>query len=221
MIGIKEYRKFYNYDVYEDGRVFSHFRNRFLKGEITKFGYLQYALCIDGEMKKYKAHQLVARLFLDKPSNYKELIINHKDGNKLNNHYSNLEYCTYNYNNYHARINELNNVSYSNSKRWDDEDFRRRVSANISKGQLKSGCNKGEKNGRYRYEISSIDGIKFTRTTLAEYLKKSQSYTDALIRRAANGERINLLIQNKIYIRDVKGKVNRLSKAADNEKDVA
>ena len=182
---------------------------------------MQYTLLKDGKAKRYRAHRLVAFLFLDRPPNYRELIINHKDGNKLNNHYSNLEYCTYYYNNYHARINGLNNISYSNSIRWNDIEFRKRVSANISKGQLESGCNKGRNNGRFRYRIWSADGTELTRTQIAEYLNKSQSYTDSLIRRAANGEAITLFIQNKIYIEDVKGKVNRLSKAADNEKNVA
>lgn len=68
-------------------------------------------------MKRYRVHRLVALLFLDVPENYEELVVNHKDGNKLNNSYTNLEWCTYDYNNYHARVTGLNNVSKSNSDR--------------------------------------------------------------------------------------------------------
>ena len=111
-------KKYYNYNVYEDGRVFSNYRNKFLKGDIVH-GYLQYTIQIKGKAKRIKAHRLVAILFLNTPKNYNELVVNHKDGNKLNNHFSNLEWCTTYYNNYHARINNLNNISKSNSKRWE------------------------------------------------------------------------------------------------------
>lgn len=176
---------------------------------------------IDGNMKRYKAHRLVAFMFLDKPDNYQELVINHKDGNKLNNHYSNLEYCTYNYNNYHARLNCLNNVSESNSRRWDNKTFRSKTSLKFSQVQLNGGYTKGKKNGRFRYEILSKDGKEYTRQELAEYIGRSQSNTDSIIRRAAHGEEIEILTKNNIYIKDTKSKVNRLSKATDNEKTVA
>lgn len=39
-----------------------------------------------------RIHQLVARLFLKNPNNYKE--VNHIDGKKSNNYYKNLEWCS-------------------------------------------------------------------------------------------------------------------------------
>lgn len=214
-----ECKKYYNYNVYEDGRIFSNYRNRFLKGDIVH-GYLQYTIQIKGEAKRIKAHRLVAILFLNTPKNYNELVINHKDGNKLNNHFSNLEWCTTYYNNYHARINNLNNISKSNSKRWKNEEFRKRTSKNISIGLIKSGCNKNENNNRFRYEIYDKNGNKFNRSSLSKYLNLSQSYTDALIKRCANGISNQHFIDNGIYVIDIKNKVNRLSKTADNEKNI-
>ncbi len=55
--------------------------------------------------KQEYIHRLVAIHFIDNPKNYLE--INHKDGNKLNNHYSNLEWCDRQLNITHARINGL------------------------------------------------------------------------------------------------------------------
>lgn len=83
-------KKFYNYYVYENGDVYSLYRNKFLKPGIVQ-GYKQYTLSINGISKRYKAHRLVALLFLNVPDNYEQLVVNHKDGNKLNCHYSNLE----------------------------------------------------------------------------------------------------------------------------------
>ncbi len=42
--------------------------------------------------KYVRIHQLVGEHFVDNPDNKPQL--NHKDGNKLNNHYTNLEWCT-------------------------------------------------------------------------------------------------------------------------------
>lgn len=49
---------------------------------------------------KIFVHRLVAMAFIPNPHNYP--IINHIDGNKQNNHYTNLEWGTVKYNNQHA-----------------------------------------------------------------------------------------------------------------------
>lgn len=65
-------------------------------------GYL--GISIGG--KSYKAHQLVAKVFLPNP--YNKLVVNHKDGNKLNASLENLEWNTYEENSLHAYSTGLN-----------------------------------------------------------------------------------------------------------------
>lgn len=68
----------------------------------VKNGYVKNALVLkDGTSKGYFRHRLVLMCF--KPIEHPELLQgNHKDGNKLNNNLSNLEWCTNQENRIHA-----------------------------------------------------------------------------------------------------------------------
>ena len=189
------------YMVYPDGRVWSSHLKRFLKGHVSNLGYLTYILVIDGVRTFFFAHRLVALLFLEKPDGCN--VVNHIDGNKLNNHFSNLEWCTAYDNNKHARIHKLNDVAKSNSDRWKDANFRCRVSKNISTARISMNVARGEKNPRYRYKIM-CHGKIIQRTELSALLGLSQSYTDLLIRKAAKGDVHQLISQNGIKIIDIK-----------------
>lgn len=57
--------------------------------------------------KTLKVHRAVAETFLDNVNN--DPVINHKDGDKLNNNIDNLEWCNRSYNTIHAYDNELIN----------------------------------------------------------------------------------------------------------------
>ena len=194
------YKEFHNYLIYEDGRVFSKYSNRFLKGDDTT-GYLQYRLYINNSSKILKAHRLVAQLFLDNKNDYP--VVNHIDGNKLNNHYSNLEWCTYEHNNRHARAMGLNNVSKSNSVRWLDDDFRNRTAARISKSQRESGCSRGKNNPKFRYLLLH-NNVEISRQQLCEICNKAQSTVDAYIKHYCNGAHIEDFENNNIQVIDTK-----------------
>lgn len=77
-----------------------HYRELIRKPRINKQGY--YYLCIwkNGQAKTVKNHRLVAQMFIPNPEN--KICVNHKDGNKLNNHVDNLEWVTYSENTIHA-----------------------------------------------------------------------------------------------------------------------
>lgn len=70
-----------------------------LKGEINH-GYHRVNLYINGKARKYRVHRLVAMEFMDNPLGKEN--VNHIDGNKLNNHINNLEWCTASENEYHS-----------------------------------------------------------------------------------------------------------------------
>ena len=83
-----------NYEVSNFGRVRNISTKHILKGRLSKSGYLQVSLKIDDTNKfsnRY-IHRLVAIYWIDNNENKRE--VNHKDGNKLNNHLDNLEWVT-------------------------------------------------------------------------------------------------------------------------------
>lgn len=97
------------YMISNYGRLYNKERDRIVKGENPDFcqGRLRYSLKLrNGKHRKYLAHRIVAKHF--KPARWVwQIQINHKDGNPLNNHISNLEWCTPDENNKHASINNL------------------------------------------------------------------------------------------------------------------
>ena len=74
------------------GLIFSEKLNRELRPWLNEQGYLVISLWIDGEKILERVHRLVALVFHGKPE--EKLTVNHKDGNKLNNHESNLEWLS-------------------------------------------------------------------------------------------------------------------------------
>jgi hypothetical protein len=64
-----------------------------LKGSIGEHGYKYYRLSKNGKKKMFYAHRLVAEHFLPNPNNLP--VVNHIDGNKLNNSVTNLEWVSY------------------------------------------------------------------------------------------------------------------------------
>lgn len=96
-----------HYCITEDGKLYSLYSNKFLKGEIMSNGYLRYKISNKGETKRLYAHRLVAEYFVKNPDPLKYTIVNHKDLNKLNNNKDNLEWTDVQGNTQHAANNNL------------------------------------------------------------------------------------------------------------------
>ena len=96
------------YEVSNHGNIRSldriDFAGRHLKGKLfstkAKGNYITCVLTKYGEHQTFRIHQLVAETFIPNPDG--KQCVNHKDGNKQNNHVSNLEWCTHSENNRHA-----------------------------------------------------------------------------------------------------------------------
>lgn len=86
---IEEWKTFRNtiYMVSTWGRVKNSKTNKIMKGKITSAGYREYCLTIDKKKMTVRAHRIVYEVWKGGELD----IINHIDGNKLNNHISNLE----------------------------------------------------------------------------------------------------------------------------------
>ena len=82
-----------NYWIFDNGDVYNENTKQILKGSIGEHGYRYYRLSKDNKKKMFYGHRLVAEAFLDNPNNLP--VVNHKDGNKLNNNVKNLEWVSY------------------------------------------------------------------------------------------------------------------------------
>lgn len=96
--------KDYPYSVTEDGVVLNK-NGKPMCQWIDNVGYKQCNLYKDGKKKYVRVHRLVAELFVQNPNNLPQ--VNHIDGNKLNNHYKNLEWVNNSQNTKHAFDNNL------------------------------------------------------------------------------------------------------------------
>ena len=101
---IQEYEGLYQISNY--GRVKSlrdnkgNYREKIIKSRPSKNGYIIINLSKNGKAKTFKIHRLVSIHFIPNPENKPQ--VNHKDGNKLNNSVSNLEWVTASENSLHA-----------------------------------------------------------------------------------------------------------------------
>lgn len=83
------------------GRYYYKKKQCFLKPKSHPKGYQFVEFSVNGIKKSVTIHRLVAEAFLSSTQSLSQEI-NHKDGNKLNNYVSNLEWCTHLSNMQHA-----------------------------------------------------------------------------------------------------------------------
>ena len=100
--GFTKVKSLENYCINEHGLILNIRTRGVVRPSISKKGYLQ--VCLTNK-NTYSIHRLVALTFIENKENKTE--VNHIDGNKLNNHISNLEWNTTQENLEHKRINNL------------------------------------------------------------------------------------------------------------------
>lgn len=95
------------YTINQNGDIYCVPLKKAIKPQIDKKGYLRARLTApDGHRVTVKIHRVVAELFIPNADNLP--CVNHKDEDKTNNNYNNLEWCTWAYNNnYGTRIQRL------------------------------------------------------------------------------------------------------------------
>lgn len=98
------------YYITEDGKCYNEKTNNWLKGQInSKNGYRTYHIALpSGKAKRIYAHRAVAEAYLPNPEKKEQ--VNHKDGDKLNNCATNLEWVSCAENLSHALENGLREV---------------------------------------------------------------------------------------------------------------
>lgn len=97
-----------NYSISNKGRIKNTKTNNILKTEISNAGYERVSLYnkVTKKTKKLSIHRLVALYFVEGDNS---LVVNHIDGNKTNNVFTNLEWVTIGENNAHAFRTNLRN----------------------------------------------------------------------------------------------------------------
>lgn len=150
------------YIVSNFGRIYNIYSEKYLTGTIGTGGYRYCVIRLQNNCKiTKKFHRIVLQAFC--PNIYKEnYVVNHIDGNKLNNCVWNLEWCTVQENNIHAKETGLI-LSGTNHPR-----------ASVTEEQVNEICKLLEQ-GIHTAEIYKITGIS---SHIIESIKNKRTWTN-------------------------------------------
>ena len=174
----KQINGYNNYYIYDNGDALNISTNKILKGSIGENGYKYYRLSKDNNKTMFYAHRLVAEHFLENPNLLP--IVNHKDGNKLNNQLSNLEWVSYSENTKHAHDNNL--IKQVSKREYYKEDLENEQWKKIYD---------------YNYSISTYGRVRNDNTLLL--LKPSLACGYYKVRLSKDGIVKDMIIHNLVY----------------------
>jgi len=111
-------------------------RTTLLKTQVDSKGYKRIRISIDGDKRSYKIHRLVASAFI--PNVEGKPQVNHMDGDKINNHVSNLEWVDNAENCRHAMETGLWTNVFEASKKSNEKRKRSVTAIDTVTGERKS-----------------------------------------------------------------------------------
>lgn len=112
---VKDIKGFEDYQITDDGRVWSKKTNKWLKTNLNSHGY--YQICIYKNNKQYSLsiHRLIAEAFIPNP--YNKPCIDHINTIRTDNRVENLRWVTKKENSNNQITKEKNSISQINNKK--------------------------------------------------------------------------------------------------------
>lgn len=186
LVGYRFIPGYSRYLINEKGEIFNFIMKIKMKPYLSKNGYMYYGLTPDiGLRSVLPTHRLLCLAFKEYPANVHKLEVNHKDGNKLNNDLSNLEWVTPRENIIHAVKNGLRTdnkeIEVRNSYSGEViEYFSIAEAARVHKVSDETITNRSKKNGKsvyypgYQFRFKSNDEWYIPKDIVSEIQKTRQ-----------------------------------------------
>lgn len=159
----------FKYEIAENGTCRNVKSKHIMTPDWDTNGYGRYTFTINGVKQKFLIHRLVLsawgtipQRYLDMGLNESNLQVNHKDGNKRNNHISNLEYVTARENARH-RDRVLQHVNTSDN--WKNQKYSKKSVRCIENNLI------FESSYAAAYWLQDECGINSTTTTISDCIR--------------------------------------------------
>lgn len=186
-----------NYIICCDGSVYNIKTGKEKQATEMPNGYMKISLYLNNVKYEKYIHRLVAEAFIRNPKRKPE--VNHKDRNKKNNDYTNLEWVTANENVAHAKMTSDNDIGSAtgipiHTDKQIDKAIRMLEKGKYSIAEI---CKKTNVSKQTLYDIKNKKAFQYktTNSDFSNYedFKDSKKYPDDKIKRVCE-----LLVENKL-----------------------